>query len=136
MLRFTFRGGGVLLAQMEFEPLSPAWNGDANEASGIWHFTLWIFDAVRHLAPEEAARVFKRLRRWTTSTSIVGIGIGGDERHTGAEPFRQLYREARANGLQLTAHAGETSAGRHLVGREHWRGANWSRVELPHRIQN
>jgi adenosine deaminase/aminodeoxyfutalosine deaminase len=38
----------------------------------------------------------------------VGIGIGGDERRVGAEPFRELYAEARDAGLRLTAHAGET----------------------------
>ena len=42
------------------------------------------------------------------SPSIVGIGIGGDERRTGAEPFRELYLKARNAGLRLTAHAGET----------------------------
>ncbi len=40
--------------------------------------------------------------------SIVGIGIGGDERRMAAEPFRELYAEAKAAGLHLTAHAGET----------------------------
>ncbi len=37
----------------------------------------------------------------------MGIGIGGDERRTGAEPFRELYQEAKDAGLRLTAHAGE-----------------------------
>ena len=32
------------------------------------------------------------------SPSIIGIGIGGDERRTGAEPFRELYEEARDAG--------------------------------------
>ncbi len=69
----------------------------------------WIFDAVRHFGPEEAARVFRKaavLRQ--AAPSIVGIGIGGDERRTGSEPFRDLYAEARGAGLHLTAHAGET----------------------------
>ena len=69
----------------------------------------WIFDAVRHFGPEEAARVFRKaaeLRR--ESPSIVGIGIGGDERRAGAEPFRELFQEAQDAGLRLTAHAGET----------------------------
>jgi aminodeoxyfutalosine deaminase len=69
----------------------------------------WIFDAVRHFGPEEAGPVFRKaaeLRR--AHPSIVGIGIGGDERRTGAEPFRELYAEARDAGLRLTAHAGES----------------------------
>src|SRR5450631_1905065 len=69
----------------------------------------WIFDAVRHFGPEEAARVFHKAEELSrTAPSIVGIGIGGDERRTGSEPFRDLYAEARDAGLHLTAHAGET----------------------------
>jgi adenosine deaminase/aminodeoxyfutalosine deaminase len=41
--------------------------------------------------------------------SIIGIGLGGDERRTGSEPFRALYAEAAAAGLRLTNHAGETT---------------------------
>jgi aminodeoxyfutalosine deaminase len=69
----------------------------------------WIFDAVRHFGVEEAARVFRKAAEMRNEfPSIVGIGIGGDERRTGAEPFRDLYAEAREAGLRLTAHAGET----------------------------
>ena len=35
--------------------------------------------------------------------------MGGDERRTGSEPFRELYAQARAAGLRLTNHAGETT---------------------------
>jgi aminodeoxyfutalosine deaminase len=69
----------------------------------------WIFDAVRHFGAEEAARVFRKAAEMRAEyPSIIGIGIGGDERRTGAEPFRELYAEARDAGLRLTAHAGET----------------------------
>ncbi len=69
----------------------------------------WIFDAARQFGAEEAAKVFRRAAALRASyPSIIGIGIGGDERHTGAEPFRALYAEARQAGLRLTAHAGET----------------------------
>ncbi|HVJ08588.1 MAG TPA: adenosine deaminase [Acidisarcina sp.] len=69
----------------------------------------WIFDAVRHFGPEEAARVFRKAAALKQDApSIIGIGIGGDERRTGSEPFRDLYAEARDAGLHLTAHAGET----------------------------
>ena len=70
----------------------------------------WIFDAVRHFSVDEAARVFRKaaeMRR--ENPSIIGIGLGGDERRTGSEPFRALYAEAREAGLRLTNHAGETT---------------------------
>lgn len=70
----------------------------------------WIFDAVRHFGAEPAARVFRKAAEMRTQfPSVVGIGIGGDERRVGAEPFRELYAEARHAGLRLTAHAGETT---------------------------
>ena len=69
----------------------------------------WIFDAVRQFGTEAAARVFRKAAEMRVDhPSIIGIGIGGDERHTGAAPFRELYAEARDAGLHLTAHAGES----------------------------
>jgi aminodeoxyfutalosine deaminase len=70
----------------------------------------WIFDAVRHFTVPEAERVFQKAADLRSEfPSIVGIGLGGDERLVGSEPFRALYAEARAAGLRLTNHAGETT---------------------------
>jgi adenosine deaminase/aminodeoxyfutalosine deaminase len=70
----------------------------------------WIFDAVRHFTVEEAARVFRKAAEMRRQyPSIIGIGLGGDERLAGSEPFRSLYAEAREAGLRLTNHAGETT---------------------------
>ncbi len=94
----------------EFEPLFAGMERGRMEAERRWGITcLWIFDAVRHFGAEEAAKVFRKAAELREHhPSIVGIGIGGDERRTGPEPFRELYAEARAAGLRLTAHAGET----------------------------
>jgi len=94
----------------EFEPLFVGMERARMRAEAELGVTLyWIFDAVRHFGPEEAARVFRKAAEMRAQfPSIVGIGIGGDERRTGAEPFRELYEEARESGLRLTAHAGET----------------------------
>jgi adenosine deaminase/aminodeoxyfutalosine deaminase len=71
----------------------------------------WLFDAVRHFTVEEAQRVFRKAAELRPQfPSIVGIGLGGDERRTGSEPFRALYAEAARSGLRLTNHAGETTA--------------------------
>ena len=70
----------------------------------------WIFDAVRHFTVEEAARVFRKAAEMRPySPSIIGIGLGGDERRAGSEPFRALYADAAHAGLRLTNHAGETT---------------------------
>jgi adenosine deaminase/aminodeoxyfutalosine deaminase len=70
----------------------------------------WIFDAVRHFTVEEAQRVFRKAAELRSYyPSIIGIGLGGDERRAGSEPFRALYDEAARAGLRLTNHAGETT---------------------------
>jgi aminodeoxyfutalosine deaminase len=96
--------------RVEFEPLFAGMERARLRAERELGITiLWIFDAVRHFGVEEAARVFRKAAEMRKEhASIVGIGIGGDERRTGAEPFRELYAEARDAGLRLTAHAGET----------------------------
>ena len=70
----------------------------------------WIFDAVRHFSVPEAERVFRLAAQLKQQyPSIIGIGLGGDERVAASEPFRHLYVEAAAAGLRLTNHAGETT---------------------------
>jgi aminodeoxyfutalosine deaminase len=70
----------------------------------------WIFDAVRHFTVDEAERVFRKAAELrATYPSIIGIGLGGDERVARSEPFRQLYARAGRAGLRLTNHAGETT---------------------------
>src|ERR1700683_2403686 len=87
--------------RIEFEGLFYGMEAARVRAERQFGITLyWIFDPGRHFGPEEAARVFRKaaeLRR--ESPSIIGIGIGGDERRAGAEPFRELFQQAREPGL-------------------------------------
>jgi aminodeoxyfutalosine deaminase len=70
----------------------------------------WIFDAVRHFSIPEADRVFQKAAQLRAEfPAIVGIGLGGDERLCGSQPFREMYEQARRSGLRLTNHAGETT---------------------------
>ena len=70
----------------------------------------WIFDAVRHFTVAEAERVFLKAAEMRPQyPSIVAIGLGGDERRAGSEPFRALFAQAAQAGLRLTNHAGETT---------------------------
>jgi adenosine deaminase/aminodeoxyfutalosine deaminase len=96
----------------------------------------WIFDAVRHFGLEEAARVFRKAAEMRNAQlangeqpSIVGIGIGGDERRGPAEQFKDLFAEARDAGLRLTAHAGE-SAGPESI----WAALNIGAERLGHAL--
>lgn len=70
---------------------------------------LWIIDAVRHFGVEECARVFRKAAELRQQyPSIVGIGIGGDEARGPAQDFRDIYAQAKDEGLHLTCHAGES----------------------------
>jgi adenosine deaminase len=65
-----------------------------------------LLDAVRHWGPESAGRVldlYERLRL----PSIVGFGLGGDEKAVPASAFADVYLRARALGLRTSVHAGE-----------------------------
>ena len=95
----------------ELEPLLAALEHARERAEQEFGITVfWIFDAVRHFGPEAAARVFRKAAAMRAEfPSIIGIGIGGDERQAGADLFRDLYAEARNAGLRLTAHAGESA---------------------------
>ncbi|MGD0345718.1 MAG: adenosine deaminase [Terracidiphilus sp.] len=94
-----------------FEPIFAALERARERAALEFNLSLyWIFDAVRHFTVEEADRVFRKAAEMRPHyPSIVGIGLGGDERRTGSEPFRVQFAQARANGLRLTNHAGETT---------------------------
>jgi aminodeoxyfutalosine deaminase len=71
----------------------------------------WILDAVRHFPLDEAEKVFRKAAQLHTShPSVIGIGLGGDERRCGSEPYREMYARAREAGLRLTNHAGETTS--------------------------
>jgi aminodeoxyfutalosine deaminase len=69
---------------------------------------LWIFDAVRQFGVEAAQKVFELAVHYR-DRHVIGIGIGGDEQKAPPELFREAFVYAAANGLHLTAHAGETA---------------------------
>jgi aminodeoxyfutalosine deaminase len=100
--------GIVHWRKQEFAPiLAGAERGRERGAKDFGVSLLWIIDAVRQFGPEAVQRVFEDAARYK-SASVVGVGIGGDERQAGPELFRQQYAFAKAQGLRLTCHAGET----------------------------
>jgi aminodeoxyfutalosine deaminase len=81
---------------------------------------LWIFDAVRQFGADKARPVAELAVQYKNS-SVVGFGIGGDERQAAPELFRDVYAYAASNGLRLLAHAGETAGP----------GSVWGALNLP-----
>lgn len=70
----------------------------------------WLMDSSRQEGLEEAERVFHTSEKFRTRyPSIIGLGLGGDERVHASEPFRALYAEAGKLGMRLTNHAGENT---------------------------
>lgn len=108
--------GVVLWRGANFEPLFAGMEAGRKRAEKDFGVSLlWIFDAVRHFGVEEGYSVVNlalKLReeqlKKEKRSSIIGFGIGGDERRASAADFNQLYRHAADHGLRLTTHAGET----------------------------
>jgi aminodeoxyfutalosine deaminase len=69
----------------------------------------WILDVTRQFGVELAERVVEAAAHYRKSglTSIVGVGMGGDENAVPAHEFRHVFDEARRHGLHVTIHAGE-----------------------------
>jgi aminodeoxyfutalosine deaminase len=91
---------------------------------------LWIIDAVRHFGVEEGARVFRKAAELKhVYPSVVGIGIGGDEARGPAQDFREIYAEAKAAGLRLTCHAGESTGSQSI-----WAALNIGAERIGHAL--
>ena len=67
----------------------------------------WIFDAIRQFGAEQGMRVAELAAEWRDD-GVVGFGIGGFEEQGPVDWFRDVFAFAKANGLALLPHAGET----------------------------
>ncbi len=65
-----------------------------------------LLDVVRQWGPESADRVLD-LHERNPLPSVVGFGMGGDEKAMPAAAFAGVYMRARALGLKTSVHAGE-----------------------------
>ncbi len=101
----TLSAGVVLWKKQDFAPIFEAVR---REAAGSPVDVRWNLDAIRHFGAEHAMRVAE-LAAGYVGHGVVSFGIGGDEERGPAAWFTEVYRFARAKGLRLTAHAGETA---------------------------
>jgi aminodeoxyfutalosine deaminase len=104
-----FSAGICLWKNIEVEPIVEALEEARRRAEETWGIRArWIFDAVRQFGPDEAERV-ARLAVRLRDQHVIGIGLGGDEARGAPAAFRRVYEMARAEGLRLSVHAGETT---------------------------
>lgn len=101
----TLSAGVVLWKKQDFAPVYSAVRDAALESPVK---VRWILDAVRHFGVEHAMQV-AQLAAERVDDGVVAFGIGGDEVRGPAEWFTEVYRNAREQGLRLTAHAGESA---------------------------
>ncbi len=102
----TLSVGMILWKKQEFEPI---FTSMAAETALHPDVTIgWIFDAIRQFGAGPAEPVFD-LAREHKKNGVVAVGLGGDEVRGPASWFEGLFRKAKADGLRLTCHAGETS---------------------------
>ena len=101
----TLSAGVILWKKQEFAPIYEALQCEANASSVV---VRWNLDAIRHFGAEHAMQVAE-LAAERVNCGVVSFGIGGDEVRGPAEWFTEVYQFAKASGLRLTAHAGETA---------------------------
>jgi adenosine deaminase/aminodeoxyfutalosine deaminase len=96
--------GVVLWKGQEFAPIFEAILSAAAESPVQ---VRWILDAVRQFGTEHVMRVAE-LAAERMGDGVIAFGIGGSEERGPANQFGEAFRFARAAGLRLTAHAGES----------------------------
>jgi adenosine deaminase/aminodeoxyfutalosine deaminase len=100
----TISAGVMLWRGQEFAPVYEALRQEAARSPVE---VRWILDAVRQMGPEPAMQVAK-LAAERVAQGVVAFGIGGDEALGPVGWFGEVFEFARAGGLHLTVHAGET----------------------------
>src|ERR1700733_1412 len=96
--------GVVIWKGQEFAPIFAAIRSAAEDSPVR---VRWILDAVRQFGVEHVMKVAE-LAAERVDHGVVAFGIGGSEERGPAEWFGDAFRFARASGLHLVAHAGES----------------------------
>jgi len=93
-----------------FEPIFAGLERAANAARASWasRFTGSSTPSATSASPRRSGSS-SRLPKCGRSALPSSASAWRDERRAGSEPFRRLYAEAKAAGLRLTNHAGETT---------------------------
>ena len=105
----TLAAGVVLWRGFDFDSIWRAIRQAQADAYREWPVEIWWnLDAIRQFGADHVMEV-ARLASKYVGDGAVSFGIGGDEVAGPAHLFGDAYRFAKAAGLRLTAHAGETA---------------------------
>lgn len=101
---------GVLLWRgIDPRPIQAAlWEAAAEADERLGVEMRFIPDAVRQFGPDAAWRALEKAAQAGRPLGVVGFGLGGDEAALPAAAFAAVCAGARAAGLGVTIHAGET----------------------------
>jgi len=72
-----------------------------------------ILDICRDNGPEKGMERLNMLTPYL-GKGLIGIGLGGSEQTFPADPYADVYKEARERGFRLTAHAGEAAGSKSI----------------------
>lgn len=67
-----------------------------------------IVDLIRDHGPERGMQYLEEVTPYL-GKGVIGIGLGGSEQNYPADPYADVYKEAKERGFRLTAHAGEVA---------------------------
>jgi aminodeoxyfutalosine deaminase len=90
----------------------------------------WILDGVRQFGGDPFLEV-ARLAVEYAGEDVVGLGIGGDELGCPASQLEGAFRLARAHGLKVLPHAGETSSAASV-----WEALGFDAYRIGHGIRS
>lgn len=68
----------------------------------------FIIDLIRNHELDKARYYLDEVTPYL-GKGVIGVGIGGPEHDFPADPYAEIYQEARQRGFRLTAHAGEAA---------------------------
>ncbi len=77
-----------------------------------------VTDLIRDFGPKNGLRTLDKITE-VKEAGIVGITIGGSEQKFPPEPYKPIYKQARAAGFRTSAHAGEAAGPESIRGAIH-----------------
>ena len=106
-----YSAGGVLLRKMDPDRIFAGLREEQERLRSKHNVEIrWLIDAVRNFGKGHVEKTADYAIKWKNSDeTVVGFGIGGEERVGPAKWFRKSFDRAREAGLRIAVHAGETA---------------------------